>query len=99
MRRRVNSGGDEDIEIGSSGFDYGDFDPERLRAADQAPVSLITTYEGIAFDIVQGEESPGGGWSRLVRRYHMSDLKGWCRLTVGFYTMKVELGANPRNLF
>ena len=67
--------GDNDIKIGAGVFDKDVYDPEKLRAAHQAWVSLITTHKGIAFEIVQGTESPGKAWLRLVQHYRASGLK------------------------
>ena len=88
--------GDDDIKIGAGGYEDGNYDPVKLRAAHQAWVSLMTTCKGVAFEIVQGAESPGKAWSRLVQHYRASGLKERRRLTVDFYTMKMELGEHPR---
>ena len=84
---------DHDIKIWSDDFDSSSVDSERLRTAHQASVWLITTCEGVAFDNVQRAESPGEAWRRLVQHYRASGLKEWRRLTVDFYTMKMEGGA------
>ena len=70
--------------------------PAKLRAVHQTWVSLITTCKGVAFEILQGTELPGKASSRLVQHYRASGLKERCRLTVDFYTMKMELGEHPR---
>ena len=88
--------GDDDLKIGRSDFTDDEADPEQLRTAHQAWVSLITTCKGVAFDIVQGAESPGAAWSGLMQHYRASGLKERRRLTVDFYTMKMELGEHPR---
>ena len=82
---------DHDIKIGSGDFGRSSVDPERLRTAHQAWVSLITTCEGVAFDIVQGADSPGEAWRKLVQYY-----KERRRHTVDFYMMDTELGEHPR---
>ena len=89
---------DHDMKIGSGDFDRSSVDPERLRKPHQAWVLLITTCKGVAFDIVQGAESPGKAWRRLLQHYSASDLKERRRLTVDFYTMKIKLGEYPRFL-
>ena len=58
--------GEDDLKIGRSDFIDYEADPEQLRTAHQALVSLITTCKGVAFDIVQGAESPGAAWSGLM---------------------------------
>ena len=88
--------GDDDLKIGRSDFTDDEADPEQLRTAHQAWVSLITMCKGVAFDIVQGAESPGAAWSGLMQHYRASGLKERRRLTVDFYTMKMELGEHPR---
>lgn len=83
---------DDDIKIGISVLDISDINSEQLRAAHQAWVSLITTYKGVAFNIVQAVESPGEAWSRLVEYYRVSGLKERRSLTVDSCKMKMELG-------
>ena len=48
-------------------FDRGSIDPDRLRKAQQAWVSLVTSCKGVAFDIVNAEESASEAWAKLVQ--------------------------------
>ena len=88
--------GDHDIKIGGDDFHRSSVDPERLRTAHQAWVSLITTCKKVALDIVQRAESPGEARRRLVQHYRANGLKERRRLTVDSCTIKMELGEHPR---
>ena len=85
-----------DINLARCDFDGSGIDPERLRRAEQTWVSLITTCKRVAFEIVNGADSPNEAWRRLVQHYRASGLKERRRLTVEFYTLKMELGEHPR---
>ena len=45
---------------------------------------------------MNAEESASVAWAKLVQHYQASGLKGRRRLTIDFYTMKMELGEHPR---
>ena len=45
-----------EAKVNRDDFDRGSADPDRLRTAQQAWVSLITSCKGVAFDIVNAEE-------------------------------------------
>ena len=85
------------INLARRGFECIGIDPERLRKAEQTWVSLITTCKGVAFEIVDGADSPSEAWRRLVQHYRAKGLTERRRLTVDFYTLKTELGEHPRN--
>ena len=58
-------------------------------------VSLVMSCKGVAFDIVNGKESPSEAWAKLVPHYHESGLRERRRLAIDFYTTKTELGEHP----
>ena len=82
-------------KVNRDGFDRGSVDPDRLRKAQQAWVSLVTSCKGGAFDILNAEESASEAWAKLVQPYQAGGLKERRRLTINFY-MKIELGDHPR---
>ena len=60
----------------STGLSYRRLDvPMRLRKAQQAWGSLVTSCKGVAFDIVNTEESAREVWVKLVQHYQASGLK------------------------
>ena len=69
-------------EVNRDGFDRGSVDPDRLRKAQQASVSLVTSCKGVAFDIVNAEESASEAWAKLVQHYQGSGLKERRHLTM-----------------
>ncbi|CAN0288577.1 unnamed protein product, partial [Ascophyllum nodosum] len=71
-------------------------DPDRLRKAQQAWVSLVPSSRGVVFDIVNAEESASEAWAKLVQHYQASGLKERRRLTIDFYMTKMELGEHPQ---
>ena len=76
-------------------FDRGSVDPDRLHKAQQAWISLVTSCKGVAFDIVNAQESASEAWTKLVQHYQASGLKEGRRLTIDFYMTKMELGEYP----
>ena len=48
----------------------------------QVWVSLITNCKGVAFEIVQGADSPSQAWRQLVQHYRASGVKEWRRLAL-----------------
>ncbi|CAN0181436.1 unnamed protein product, partial [Ascophyllum nodosum] len=68
----------------------------RLRQAEQAWTSLITTCKGTARDLVKSAESPGGAWRLLNQHYRASGLKEKRRLAEEFNSMNMEIGEHPR---
>ena len=62
-------------EVNRDDFDRGSVEPDRLRKAQQAWVSLVTSCKGVAFDIVNMEESASEAWVKLVQHYQASGLK------------------------
>ena len=62
-------------EVNRDDFDRGSVEPDRLRKAQQAWVSLVTSCKGVAFDIVNTEESASEAWVKLVQHYQASGLK------------------------
>ena len=91
----METAGDE-TKANLDDFNRSSVDPDRLRKAQQAWVSLVTSCKGVAFDIVIAEESASEACAKLVQHYQASGPKDRLRLTVGFYMMKVELGKHPR---
>ena len=89
----------QDVKVGAEIFDGSQVHPEMLRKAKQVWVSLITNCKGVAFDIVQGGDSPSQAWRQVVQHYRASAVKKWRRLTLDFYWMKMELGKYPRQFF
>ena len=63
------------MDVNRDDFDRGSVDPDRLRKAQQAWVSLVTSCKGVAFDIVNAEESASETWVKLVQHYQASGLK------------------------
>ena len=91
----TETAGDE-TNVNRDDFDPGSADQDLLRKAKQAWVSLVTSCKGVAFDIVNAEESVSEAWAKLVQHYQASGLKERRRLTIDFYMMKMELGEHPR---
>ena len=91
----TETAGDE-TKVNRDNFDSGSVDPDRLHKAQQAWVSLITSCKGIAFDIVNAEESDSETWAKLVQHYQASGLKERRLLTNDLYMTKMELGERPR---
>ena len=91
----TETAGDE-TKVDRDDFDRGSVDPDQIRKAQQAWVSLVTSCKGVAFDIVNAEESASEAWAKLVQRYQASGLKERQRLTIDFYTTKMELGEHPQ---
>ena len=87
--------GDE-TKVNRDDFDRDSADPDRIRKAQQAWISLVTSCKGVAFDIVNTEESASEAWAKLVQHYQTSGLEECRRLTIEYYTMKMELGEQPR---
>ncbi|CAM9184650.1 unnamed protein product [Ascophyllum nodosum] len=77
-------------------FDRSSADPERLRKGQQDWVLLVASCKGVAFDIVDAEESASEAWAKLVQHYQASGLKERRRLTIDFYMMKMELEGHPQ---
>ena len=89
----------QDVKVGADNFDGRQVNPETLRKAKQVWVSLITNCKGVAFEIVQGADSPSQAWRQLVQHYRASGVKEWRRLALDFYSMKMELGEHPKQFF
>ena len=88
----------QDIKVGAETFDGSQVHPEMLRKAKQVWDSLITNCKGVAFEIVQGADSPSQAWRQLVQHYKASGVKEWRRLALGFYSMKMEPVEHPRQI-
>ena len=88
-----------DVKVGAENFDGSQVHPETLRKDKQVWVSLITNCKGVAFEIVQGADSSSQAWRQLVQHYRASGAKQWRRLTLDFFSMKMELGEHPRQFF
>ena len=71
-------------KVNRDDFDRGSADPDRLSKAQQAWVLLITSCQGVAFDIVNAKEPASEAWAKLVQYYQASVLKER-RLTTEFY--------------
>ena len=90
----------QDVKVGADNFDGSQVNPETLRKAKQVWVSLITNCKGVAFEIVQGADSPSQAWRQLVQHYRASvGVKELRRLALDFYSIKPELGEHPRQFF
>ena len=70
----TETAGDE-TEVNRDDFYRGSVKPDRLRKAQQAWVSMVTPCKGVAFDIVNTEESASEAWVKLVQHYQASGLK------------------------
>ena len=79
----TETAGDEP-KVNRDDFDRGSGDPDQLYQAQQAWVSLVTSCKGVAFDIVNTEESASEAWDKLVRHYQANGLKERRRLTIDF---------------
>ena len=91
----TETAGDE-TKVNRDDFDRSSVDSNRLRKAQQAWVSSVPSCKGVAFDIVNAEESGSEAWANLVQHYQASGLKEHRFLTIDFYMMKMELGEHPR---
>ena len=91
----TETAGDE-TKVNRDDFDRGSVDPDRLRKALQALVSLVTSCKGVAFDIVNAEESASEAWTKVIQPCQASGLKERRRLIIDFYMMKMGLGKHPR---
>ena len=80
----------------ATNFDRSSADPDQLHKAQQAWVSLVTSCKGVAFDIVNAEESASEARAKLVQHYQASGLQESRRVAIDFYMMKMELGEHPR---
>ena len=89
----------QDVKIGAETFDGSQVHPKTLRKAKQVWVSLITSCQGVAFEIVQGADLPSQAWRQLVQHDRASGVKEWRRLVLEVYSMKMELGEHPRRFF
>ena len=69
----TETSGDE-TKVNADGFDRGSVDPDQSHKAQQAWVSLVTSCKGVAFDIVNAEESASEAWAKLVQHYQASGL-------------------------
>ena len=83
-------------KINHDDFDRGSADPDRLRKEQHAWVSLVTSCKGVAFDIVNTEESASEAWAKIVQHCQTSGLKKRRCLTIDFYMMKMKLREHPR---
>ena len=91
----TETAGDE-TKVNRDDFGRGSVDPDQLHKAQQAWVSLVASCKGVAFDVVNAEESASEAWAKLVQHYQASGLKEPRRLTIDSYMMKMELGEHPR---
>ena len=91
----TETAGDE-TKVNRDDFDRGSVDPDELHKAQQAWVSLVTSFKGVEFDIVNAEESASEAWTKLVQHYQTSGLKERRGLAIDFCMMKMELGEHPR---
>ena len=91
----TETAGDE-TKVNRDAFDRGSTDLVQIHKAQQACFSLVTSCKGVAFDIVNAEESASEAWAKLVQHYYASGFKERRRLTIDFYIMKMELGQHPR---
>ena len=76
----TETAGDE-TKVNRDDFDRGSADPDQLHKAQQAWVSLVTSCKGVAFDIVNAEESASEAWAKFVQHYQASGLEECRRLT------------------
>ena len=74
----------QDVKVGVDNFDGSQVNPETLRKAKQVWVSLIINCKGVAFEIVQGADSPSQAWRQLVQHYRASGVNKWQRLAPTF---------------
>ena len=56
----------QDVKVSADNFDGSQVNPETLRKTKQVWVSLINCT-GVAFEIVQGADSPSQAWRQLVQ--------------------------------
>ena len=89
----------QDVKVGADNFDGSQVNPEMLSKAKHVWVSLITDCKGVAFEIVQGADSPSQAWRQLVQHYRACGVKERRRLALDFYSMKMEFGEHPRHFF
>ena len=62
----TETAGDE-TKVNCDDFDRGSVDPDQLRKAQQAWVSLVNSCKGVAVDIVNAEESVSEAWAKLIQ--------------------------------
>ena len=91
----TKTAGDE-TKVNCDDFDRGSVDPDQLHKAQQAWISLVTSCKGVAFDIVNAEESASEACAKLVQHYQASGLRERRRLTIAFFMTKMELGEHPQ---
>ena len=91
----------QDVKVGAENFDGNQVHPKTLRKDKQVWPSLITNCKAksVTFEIVQGEDSLSQIWRQLVQHSRASDVKEWRRLALEFYSMKMELGEHPKQIF
>ena len=92
---RTKTAGDE-TKVNRYDFDRGNVDPDQLHKAQQAWVSLVTSCNGVAFDIVNAEESASEAWAKLVEHYQASGLMERRRFTIDFYMRRRWSSENIR---
>ena len=85
----TETAGDE-TKVNRDDFDRGSVDPDQLHQAQQALVSLVTSCKGVAFDIVNTEESASEAWAKLVQHYQANGFKERRRLTIDLNMMKMS---------
>ena len=85
-----------ETKVNRDDFDRGIANPDQLHKAQQTWVSLVTSCKGVAFDIVNADESASEGWVKLVQHQQASGLKERRRMITDFYMMKIGLEEHPR---
>ena len=70
----TETAGDE-TKVNRDDFDRGSVDLDQLHKAQQAWVSLVTSCKGVAFNVVNAQESASKAWAKLVQHYQASGLK------------------------
>lgn len=63
-----------EIKVGAKYFDDTGLDPKRVRNAKKAWISLVTTYQDAALEIVQSVESPSVACWKLQQHYRAGGL-------------------------
>lgn len=91
----LNAAEGQEVKLGRYDFNSDGISHQRLYKANRVWVSVMTHCSGVAFKIVSGSESQIMIWADLVPKHRNSGLKER-RLTIAFYSMKIELGINPR---
>ena len=67
MRTSLTTPVEDDVSVGAETFDGSQVYQETLRKVKQVWIYPVTNCKGVAFEIVQGTDSPSKAWCHLVQ--------------------------------